>query len=458
MTQTNRRDFLKTGAALGAGFLISTRIARSDDAAASPNQKLNFACVGVGGKGDSDSEHVAHLGNVAAICDIDDKTLDKKAAKLPNAKKFNDFREMFDKMGDKIDAVTVSIPDHNHAIVAMTAIRLKKHVYCQKPMTHAVADARALREAAKQYGVVTQMGNQGTASNEFRTGVEILQAEMLGPVREFHVFTNRPIWPQAPDIIARPTETPPIPPNIHWDQFLGPAPERPYNPCYLPFKWRGWWDFGTGALGDMGCHTVNMPFMGLKLEYPTTIKGEAGDLNDETYPSWAKVEYEFPERGNMPPVKMTWWEGHRNKKTRNIPGHEVTLGFDLPESGSLVIGENAAMMSISDYGDNLRLIYRPNSKGTFNGAPPETLPRIGGGDQEHKKEWVDAIMGKGKPMSNFEYAGKLTETILLGNIAIKCEKQKLEWDAPNLKFANNPQADALVHYNYRKGWELTKYT
>jgi predicted dehydrogenase len=452
----NRRDFIKTSAALGAGFWIAARSATADDAA-SPTQKLNFACVGVGGKGDSDSNHISKFANVAAIVDIDDKTLDKKGSKFPDAKKFNDFREMFAQMGDKIDGVTVSIPDHNHAVVAMAAIKLGKHVYCQKPMTHNISEARALQEAARKYKVVTQMGNQGTALDEFRRGVEILQAQSFGPVREVHVWTNRPIWPQAPDIMARPADGEVCPPNWHWDNFLGPAPERPYSKVYQPFNWRGWWDFGTGALGDMGCHTMNLPFMGLKLDHPTTIRGEAGDLNPETYPSWAKVEYEFDARGDMPPVKLVWWEGHKDraKTKRNIPGHDVTHGFDLPDSGSLMIGDNAMMMSISDYGDGQRLIFNSDVKG-YGGPPPETLPRIqhGDHDENHKGEFVAAIQGKGKTTSNFDYAGKLVETILLGNVAIREEKKKLEWDAAAMNFKNDEGANKWLSYKYRDGYSL----
>jgi predicted dehydrogenase len=455
---TNRREFLKTGAALGVGFWIASREAAAQTAPTTgPSQQLNFACVGVAGKGDGDSNHVAALGNIAAICDVNDKNLDKKAQAYPSARKFNDFREMFDQMGDKIDAVTVSIPDHCHALVAMMAIKAGKHVYCQKPMTHTLAEARTLQVAARQYNVVTQMGNQGTAGDEFRRGVEILRAQMLGPVKEVHVWTNRPIWPQSPDIMARPTDTPPVPADLHWDLFLGPAPERPYNPAYQPFNWRGWWDFGTGALGDMGCHTVNLPFMGLRLEHPTSVLGKAGDLNPETYPSWAKVEFQFPARGEMPPVKLVWWEGHKDraKTKRNIPGHDITRGFDLPESGSLMIGENGMMMSISDYGDGQRLIFNSDSAG-FTGPPSETLPRLHQGDvdQAQKNEWVAAIQGHGTPMSHFDYAGLLTETILLGNVAIRESQTKLEWDAANMKFPNHPDAEKWLTYDYRKGYSL----
>jgi predicted dehydrogenase len=452
----NRRDFLRTSAAVGAGYFIASRSIRADDNA-SPTQKLNFACVGVGGKGDGDSSHLAKHGNIAAIVDIDDNTLDKKSKQFPSAKKFNDFRQMFEQMGDKIDAVSVSIPDHNHAVVAMAAIKLGKHVYCQKPMTHNINEARALQEAARKYKVVTQMGNQGTAGDEFRRGVELLQAQTLGPVKEVHVWTNRPIWPQAPDVMERPTDTPACPANMHWDNFLGPAPERPYHPKYQPFNWRGWWDFGTGALGDMGCHTINLPFMGLKLDAPTSIRGQAGDLNPETYPSWAKVEFEFPARGEMPPLKLVWWEGHKDraKTKRNIPGHDVTHGFDLPESGSLMIGEAGMMMSISDYGDGQRLIFNSDVK-SYGGPPPESLPRLHNGnlDEAQKEEFVAAIQGKGKTTSNFDYAGKLVETILLGNVAIREENKKLEWDAPSMKITNDEDANKWLSYKYRDGYSL----
>jgi hypothetical protein len=372
-------------------------------------------------------------------------------------------------MGKSIDGVTVSTPDHHHFSAAIRAIKLGKNVYCQKPMTHTVSEARMLREAAAEAKVVTQMGNQGTASNDLRRAAELLRADVLGPVKEVHIWTNRPVWPQAPIIMARPPEDP-VPPHIHWDLWIGPAPMRPYSaqmqnnghPPYHDFNWRGWWDFGSGALGDMGCHTANMPFLGLELGYPTSLKGECGDLNPETYPSWATVVYEFPERGNRPALKLTWWEGHKTEKgqkVRNIPGHGVTRGFDLPESGSLVIGEKGMMMSLSDYGSSDQVIFDANvDLGSI--TVPEVFPRNAkpgeklNMDQAQKDEWIAGFNGGPKPMSNFDYAGMLTEFIVLGNIAIRMPGEKLAWDGPGMKFSNNEKANQYLKNDYREGWSV----
>ena len=254
---TNRRRFLQTVSLAGAGYWVAGREARvfSD----SPNGKLRIACIGVGGKGSSDTDQAGNYGDIVAICDIDDKRLASKAQKFPKAKTYNDYRKLLDELHAQIDAVVVSTPDHTHAPAAVRAMRLGKHVYCQKPLTHTVSEARLMRDTARQYKVMTQMGNQGTADPGFRRGVEIIQAGAIGPVREVHVWTNRPFkyWKQAPDIVARPSEMPPVTPHVHWDLFLGTAPERPYHPVYHPHDWRGWWDFGTGSLGDMACHTTN---------------------------------------------------------------------------------------------------------------------------------------------------------------------------------------------------------
>ncbi len=474
---TNRRDFLKASAAVGIGAWVVGRGAWADETnptggSRSPNEKINIACIGVGGKGDSDSKHAGMFGNVVGICDVDDKALAKKAEAFPKAEKFNDFRKMLDTLGKGVDAVTVSIPDHNHAVAAMMAVKMGKHVYCQKPLTRTIKEARMLRETAKKMGVCTQMGNQGTATNGLRRGVEILRAGILGPIKEVHIWTDRPIWPQAPKIVSRPPAMEP-PEYLHWDQWIGPAPMRPYaeysdangkrgKGAYHTFNWRGWWDFGTGALGDMGCHTANMPYMGLDLGAPTTLEGKAGELNDETYPAWATVNYTFAAKGKRGPVKLTWWEGHKpdakagGAPVRNIPGHNITMGFDLPQSGSLVVGEKGMLMSISDYGEGLRLIYNGETEGFANNAP-KFLPRHEKGDQDenHKAEWIAAIKAN-KPemaLSNWDYAGMLTEFILLGNVAIKTGK-KLEWDFAGMTFKNDKSADKLLHRDYREGWSL----
>ena len=289
----DRRSFLFGASVAGFGILAQGR--RGLAAGVGPNETLNIACIGVGGKGRSDTEDASHYGRIVAVCDIDQKRLDAEAAKYKEAKKYFDYRELLHELGPRIDAVTVSTPDHTHAPAAVMAMRMSKHVYCQKPLTHSVWEARLMRETAREKKVCTQMGNQGTANPGFRRGAEIVRAGDLGMIREVHVWTNRPFkyWKQSPDIVARPKDTPPVPSHVHWDLFLGSAPERPYNPIYHPHDWRGWWDFGTGSLGDMACHTANLTFMALQLGLPTRVSAKSGPINSETYPAWAIINYEF---------------------------------------------------------------------------------------------------------------------------------------------------------------------
>ena len=445
----SRRDFLQTTAAAGAGFFALAGLTPGVSRAA--NEQVRIAGIGVGGKGHSDIEQAGKLGNVVAICDIDDKVLEARAKDFPNAKKYNDFRKMFDEMGKSIDAVTVSTPDHTHAVAAMMAIKMGKHVYCQKPLTHTVREARELRLAARQYKVCTQMGNQGSAENGLREAVEVVQAGAIGPVTEVHVWTNRPIWPQAPKLTKRPAPKP-VPPHVHWDLWLGPAPERPYGDGYHPFAWRGFWDFGTGALGDMACHTANMAFRALKLGYPISVSAENGEINPETYPGWATITFQFPARGEWPPVKLVWYEGHRDGK-KNLPPKELLHGETPPGSGSLLVGAKGILYSPNDYGARYVLLPKKDFAGF---KPPQpTLPRNGRGDLGMKEEWVRAIM-ENKPeiaYSNFDFAGLLTETILLGNVAMRAGK-KLEWDGENMKFPNASDTEKFLHFEYRKGWTL----
>src|SRR5262245_60691878 len=347
MARTTRREFLKQSSAASIGFFALAGV-QAQEKKESANDKLNIACVGVGGKGSSDTDDAGGVGNVVAICDIDDKPLDAKAQKFPQAKKYNDFRKMLEEMEKGIDAVVVSTPDHTHAPAAAMAMKMKKHVYVQKPLTHTVFEARHLRELAKKQGVCTQMGNQGTAGNSLRECAEIVQAGLLGNVREVYVWTNRPIWPQSPGTKERPKETPAVPANVHWDLFLGPAPERAYHPAYHPFKWRGWWDYGTGALGDMACHTANMAFMACNLGYPKTIQAESGPVNAETYPAYAKITFEFPGSGSMPPIKFVWYEGKRDG-VKLLPPSELFHGESPTDSGSLLVGSKGILYSPNDY-------------------------------------------------------------------------------------------------------------
>jgi predicted dehydrogenase len=460
--RTNRRQFIRETTLAGVGFWVAGGVTLAESKLA--NEKLNIACIGVGGKGDSDTDQASHQGNIVALCDIDDTMLDKKATRFPQAKRYNDFRKMLEEMDKQIDAVTVSTPDHTHAVAAMMALKMKKHVYCQKPLTHTVYEARRLREMAKENKVITQMGNQGSAENGLRRAVELVQAGVIGPVHEAHVWTNRPVWPQAPDITARPKETPPVPAHVHWDLFLGPAPERPYSPVYHPFKWRGWWDFGTGALGDMACHTANMAFRALNLAHPSTIEAENDPINPETYPGWAQITFQFPARGDMPPVKFVWYEGKKNGKKVLPPADLVqkAVSIDtnprhrgkLVDSGSILVGSKGILYSPDDYGAEFFLYPAKDFEGV-NKTRPEKLPINGRNDEGMKAEWVRAIKANDPSIaySNFDFAAMLTETILLGNVAMRVGK-KLEWDGPNLKATNCSEADQFLKTEYRSGWTL----
>lgn len=455
--QVNRRRFVRDVALLaGAGFWIGSQADRLLGRA--PNERVNVACIGVGGKGASDTDDAAKYGQIVALCDIDDKRLKLKAQQYPDAKLFHDFRELLSVMGDKVDAVTVSTADHTHAAAGVRAMRLGKHVYCQKPLTHTVAEARLMRETARQHNVVTQMGNQGTAHDGFRTGVELIRSGPIGDVCEVHVWTNRPYsdwaagkmyWKQSPQITSRPKETPPVPDYISWDTWLGPAPERPYSPAYLPHDWRGWWDFGTGALGDMACHTANLPFMGLRLGLPTRVSAKSSEVNSETYPAWATITYEFPARGNLPPVKLVWYEGSENGK-RNLPEQKLP-GNQVPtDSGSLLVGEKGRIYCPGDYGADQQLETKGDVK-----RPEQTLERLGkevGHDTNHKREWIRAIQGGAKPLSNFDYSSVLTEAMLLGNVAVRLG-QPVEYDGEKGLVTNHPDAAKLVAIPPRKGWE-----
>jgi predicted dehydrogenase len=451
-TSRTRREFLQQSALAGLGFWALGGVSFTQSRAA--NERLQFASIGVGGKGGSDLHDAANFGDIVALCDCDERTLNGQADHFKDAKKFFDFREMLQQMGAKIDAVTISTPDHTHAPAALMAMKMGKHVYVQKPLTHDVWEARTMRETAAKMKVCTQMGNQGTASNGLRRAVEIVRAGVIGPVREIHVWTNRPIWPQAPTVMKRlPQES--VPSYVHWDFFLGPAPERPYNPGYHPFNWRGWWDFGTGALGDMACHTANMAFLAANLGYPKTIEAQAGDVNPETFPSWARIVFEFPARGPMPPVKFFWYEGKKDGK-RVLPPENLYKGRRLSDSGSLLVGDKGTLFAPNDYGETFSFLgehaeeIRQDLK-----KVPQTLPRNGGGDRGMKREWVEAIK-KNKPsiaLSNFNYAAMLTETILLGNVAIRAGK-KLEWDGPNLKMTNDLEANKFIRCPARPGWGM----
>jgi len=377
---------------------------------------------------------------MVAICDVDTGRLDGAGKRYSKAKKYTDFRKMLEEMEKSIDALTVSTPDHTHAPAALMAMRMGKHCFCQKPMTHSIYEARLMGQVAREKKLATQMGNQGTAGGGLRKAAAMMKAGRLGTPKEVVVWSNRPIWPQGG---PRPEPKDP-PPHLKWDLWLGPAPERPYANGYHPFAWRGWWDFGTGALGDMACHTVNMPYMGLDLFDPTSVQAVTSGHNKDSYPKWSIIKFEFPANDWRPAIKFTWMDGGK----RPDPG---LLDGDKPAgSGCLVIGTKGKLYSGSDNGGIDKLYGDVDA--SEEGLKYDKSPG-------HFQEWVDAIRG-GKPaVSNFpDYASGLTETILLGNLAVfaadKGEGPKVEWDARNLKVKNIKGLEQIVKPVYRKGYVL----
>lgn len=430
-----RRKLLKGAAAGGFGLLIlrDSKMAFGYDA----NQKLNVACIGCGGRGGGNIDGAAGE-NIVALCDVDTNQAAGAMQRFPNAKFYTDWRKMLDEMGNQIDAVVVSTPDHTHASPAASAIRMGKHVYCEKPLTHTIYEARLLKDLARKHGVATQMGNQGTAEPGLREAVEVLQAGAIGQVYDIHVWSNRPVWPQG---VQRPAETPEVPENLDWDLWLGPAPRRPYNPIYHPFNWRGWLDFGTGAIGDMGCHTVNMPFMALNLRNPIAIEAEVHEMTDESYPKRSIVKYSFPRRGDLRALRMTWYDGGLK------PPADLLYGRELPGSGVVLIGEKGRLFSPDDYGARYELLPAEDFQNFQKPAP--SIPRSPG----HHAEWIRACKGGAPAMSNFDYAADLTETMLLGNLAVIMRKP-IYWDAENMRAIGLPEADYFLNTPYRKGWSL----
>ncbi|GGA83026.1 Gfo/Idh/MocA family protein [Puia dinghuensis] len=465
--QASRREFLRGTAMAATGFFIVPRHVLGRGFLA-PSDRLTVAAIGAGGKGHDDLRNFYGSGkvDVAYLCDVDDRQAANSIKEYPKAKYYKDFREMLDKEHKHFDAVSVSTPDNIHAVAAIAAMQLNKHVYVQKPMTHDIYEARMLTEAAKRYKVVAQMGNQGSSGDGVRLMQEWYNAGLIGDATAIHVWTNRPVWPQG---LAKPTGTETIPTELNWDLWQGPAQADDYHKAYLPFNWRGWWAYGTGALGDMGCHLIDPPFKTVGLGYPNAVECSVAStyevmwnpvFHPESCPVSSYVKMNFPGKPGKPDVALHWMDGGIR------PVRPDELGADEPmgnsDGGAIITGTKGKIMC-SCYGADPKLL--PTSRMSEAANVPQTLARVPEG---HYVQWVNAcIAGYGQKQlsSPFEYAGPLTETILMGNLALRSYmikdanghfpgRKKLLWDAENMKITNFDEANQFVKREYRQGWKL----
>jgi predicted dehydrogenase len=452
-----RRTFLASAAAVTAGFTIVPRHVLGGQGVTPPSDKLNIAGIGIGGMGKSNILR-CESETIAALCDVDFGLAEPVFAKYKDAKRYKDFRVMLDEMPG-IDAVVIATPDHSHAVIAMACMERKKHVYVQKPLTHSVYEARLLTETARKHGVVTQMGNQGHSGEGARLLCEWVADDAIGKIHEAHAWTNRPVWPSGVEV-DRPKEAPDPPPGLDWDLWLGPAAHRPFHPTYHPAKWRAWWDFGTGSLGDMGCHIVDPLFWALKLKYPVAVEASISQYwqaffertvpKNEMFPRSTIVRFRFPAREKMPAVDVTWWDGGLMppRPADLEPGRR--MGND--DGGILLIGEKGKIMA-GCYGESPRLI--PESKMKKYKLPKRTLERIPEGPDGHEQDWIRACKG-GKPASSsFDYSGPLTECVLMGNLAVRFPDRPLLWNGAAMEVTNDADANAYVKRQYREGWKLS---
>lgn len=443
--QISRRRFVQTTAlTAAAGYFVNPIQAQPSN---SPNERLNIACVGATGRAGADIAGVASQ-NIIAIADIDSDLLEKGCVSYPNANKYADFRVMLEKEADKIDAVVVGTADHTHAPAAAMAMRMKKHCYCEKPLTHTVYEARTLADLATENNLITQMGTQIHSLDNYRRVVELVETGAIGPIQEVHV------WAGAVYTGGKFTTGTPAPKNVDWDLWLGPAVERPYSEGVHPFNWRRYWDYGTGTLGDFGCHYMDLVHWALKLRNPVTVSAQGPEFDPVSTPAWCIVDYEYPARGDLPPVKLTWYDsGKKPEQLADIMKHQPldqdgkqfgTEDNPIPTSGQLFVGEKGTILS--NYTQR-SLIPAVDFLG-FQAPEPYIPDSIG-----HHEEWVHAIKNGGPTTCNFDYSGALTESVLLGTVAYR-SGEKIEWDSKNLKVTNSEKAQQLVHKEYRKGWTL----
>jgi predicted dehydrogenase len=457
----SRRAFLHEAAvaagAVGAFTILPGRV-DAGQRTLSPNDKLNLGAIGVGGMGGSNLSR-CETENIVALCDVDTKFAAKTFAKYPKARQYRNYREMFDKQRD-LDAVIVATPDHTHAVIAMAAMQRGIHVYVQKPLAHAVWEARLMTETARKHKVVTQMGNQGRSGEGLRLISEWVAAGVLGEVKEVHAWTNRPVWPQGIEV-GRPKDTPPVPDTLDWNEWIGPAPMRPFSPEYHPGNWRAWWDFGTGSLGDLACHILDPVFAALELTYPVAVEGcistyweafwKQTTPKNEMYPRSTIVRYTFPARKNLPAFNLTWWDGGL------MPARPAELEVDRKmgddDGGVLLIGSKATLMA-GCYGRGPRLI--PETKMKDFTPPGKTLERVPNGEGGHEQDWIRACKGGTPACSNFDYSGPLSEMVLMGNLAVRFPNRMLLWDGAGMRVTNDSEANAYVRREYREGWTLTE--
>ncbi len=468
MSRKSRRKFIKDAALMGAAFTIVPRFTLGGKGFIAPSDTLYVAGVGVGGKGIEDLNKTSKSPNakIAYLCDVDDRMAVESRKNFPDAPYYKDFRVMLDKVGNDIDAVTVTTPDHNHAVVAMAAMQRGKHVYVQKPLTYSIHEARTLTEAAKKYRVVTQMGNQFASANAVRRAKELVDAGTIGEVTRVLAWTNRPVWPQG---VPTPTGKYEIPKELDWDVWLGPAPYIDFNPAYLPFNWRGWWAFGTGALGDMACHIMDAAFRILPIDYPTEVecstttmwKGffEEADYVDSC-PASSIIHLKFPRKDGKGDIALTWMDGGLLPKRPE----ELLPNEEMGDWNGGYIFEGTKGKLMGNY-DTMPVVLPTSRMKEIN--VKETIPRIKGGPDGHYLQWVDACLagyGKKELSSPFEYAGPFTEAVLMGNLALRAYamrddkgfpgRKKLLWDAKNMKITNFDPANEFVQRQYRKGWSL----
>src|SRR5579862_113201 len=445
MKEITRRQF-SAGVLSAAGTLaLRSSPLRADE----KNDKINIAMIACGGRGEANLGGVvaSKMVNIVALCDVNAKAVEKQAAKYPGAKTFSDFRKVFDHAAD-FDAVVVSTCEHTHAFATLAALQLNKHVYCEKPLTHNIWEARKIREYAAKTKVATQMGIQIHATDNYRRVVELIQAGAIGPVREAHVWVSRAWGLQSEEdarknkdvaiVSERPKESAPVPAGLDWDLWLGPAPERPFNPIYVPGpKWYRWWDFGNGTMSDLGSHRNDLPFWALKLQAPLTVEAFGPPPHAEIAPASMRAVYEYGARGDLPPVKLTWYQGAEKP--------EIWKSSGIPQWGDGILFVGDKGMLLSEYNKFLLL---PEKQFADYKQPDKTIPRV----NTHYVEWLEACKS-GKPtLANFEYSGWLTEANHLGNVAYRAGK-KLQWDPAAMKATNAPEADRFIHREYRKGWE-----